>query len=495
MNHAQQTKSAAVRSKLKHPVIDSDGHSIEFEPGILAQLESVGGRRLREQFSAWGKEGLFRWHQATVEERLDKRIPRTTWWGMPTKNTLDRVTASLPNLFYQRLDEFGIDVAILYPTFGLPVPHIEDEELRKGSARAFNSFYAETYEDLGDRLIPAGIIPMHTPQEAIEELEYATKVLGLKTFMFPSFIERPIPAIAREFPSAAGSALYLDMFGLDSPYDYDPVWAKCVELGVTPSFHSSGFGWGSRVSPSNYMFNHLGMFGAAGEGICRSLFMGGVTRRFPRLKFAFLEGGAGWACNLYADLIGHWEKRNINALQNYDPANLDRELMIKLYKQYGGKMVEGKLGELDAVLGLLNSTKETPEMLDEWAACEIDRVEDIYEIFIPNFYFGCEADDATNSWAFNTGTNPFGARLRVLFGSDIGHWDVPEATDVVEEAYEMVEHNRISEEDFRDFVFANPVSFYASLNAEFFKGTVVETEAEQALAAGVVSQRNLLNND
>ena len=30
---------------------------------------------------------------------------------------------------------------------------------------------------------------------------------------------------------------------------------------------------------------------------------------------------------------------------------------------------------------------------------------------MPNFFFGCEGDDPTNSWAFASRTNPFGARL------------------------------------------------------------------------------------
>ena len=38
------------------------------------------------------------------------------------------------------------------------------------------------------------------------------------------------------------------------------------------------------------------------------------------------------------------------------------------------------------------------------------------------------------------GVNPFGARLKAIFSSDIGHWDVPDMTEVLEEAYEMVEH-------------------------------------------------------
>jgi len=58
--------------------------------------------------------------------------------------------------------------------------------------------------------------------------------------------------------------------------------------------------------------------------------MSGVTRRFPTLRFAFLEGGVAWACSLYADLIGHWEKRNGVAVENYNPASLDRKAYLDL---------------------------------------------------------------------------------------------------------------------------------------------------------------------
>ena len=43
------------------------------------------------------------------------------------------------------------------------------------------------------------------------------------------------------------------------------------------------------------------------------------------------------------------------------------------------------------------------------------------------FYFGCEADDRSNAWAFNTKANPFGARLN----ADIGHFDVPDMMDLI----------------------------------------------------------------
>lgn len=90
-------------------------------------------------------------------------------------------------------------------------------------------------------------------------------------------------------------------------------------------------------SISNYVYNHIGHFAASADAVCKSLFLGGVTRRFPQMKFTFPEGGVGWARNLLGDLIGHWEKRNRGALANYDPANIDEELLAELSRRYGGK--------------------------------------------------------------------------------------------------------------------------------------------------------------
>ena len=72
--------------------------------------------------------------------------------------------------------------------------------------------------------------------------------------------------------------------------------------------------------------------------------------------------------------------------------------------------------------------------------------------------------------------------MNVLFGSDIGHFDVPDMKDVVPEAYELVEDELITEDDFRDFMFINPVRFWGEANPNFFKGTRVEKEAAALLA-------------
>jgi hypothetical protein len=111
----------------------------------------------------------------------------------------------------------------------------------------------------------------------------------------------------------------------------------------------------------------------------------------------------------------------------------------------------------------------------------IEKAEDLRSLFEPNFYFGCEADDPLVALAFNRKMNPFGAQLKAMFSSDIGHWDVPDMTQVLGEAYELVEKELLNDDEFRDFVFVNPAMLHAGMNPGFFSGTVVEHEVAKLL--------------
>jgi hypothetical protein len=75
---------------------------------------------------------------------------------VPTRYTLDRVTELLPKLLYERLDEFGIDFTILYPTSGLGVPFHPDEHTGRTTCRAFNTFIADYLGEFSDRMAPRG---------------------------------------------------------------------------------------------------------------------------------------------------------------------------------------------------------------------------------------------------------------------------------------------------------------------------------------------------
>jgi predicted TIM-barrel fold metal-dependent hydrolase len=111
-------------------------------------------------------------------------------------------------LLYERLDESGIDFAIMYPTLGLFAPRIDDGDLRRAACRTFNKFSADAFRDYSDRMTPAAIIPMHSPQEAIEELDCAVNTLGLKTLFMADYAMRPIPYVARKFGEEADRFAY-----------------------------------------------------------------------------------------------------------------------------------------------------------------------------------------------------------------------------------------------------------------------------------------------
>jgi predicted TIM-barrel fold metal-dependent hydrolase len=476
------SEAATLRAQLSHPIIDADGHWLEFAPVVGDQLRRIGGNRAAEGFAAAAqrvREAL----SMSVEDRRRRRIGQEAFWALPARNTLDRATAMFPRLLCERLDELGIDFAVLYPTAGLRLHRLAEADVRRATCRAFNTFTADYFRDFSDRLTPAAVIPMHTPEEAIEELEFATRQLGLKVAMLGSLIRRPVRAVVEEHLDASPFVEWCDPLALDSEHNYDPVWARCAELGVSPTFHTGARSLFLRNSPTNFVYNHIGHFAAAGEAVCKALFLGGVTRRFPELKFAFLEGGVGWACMLYADLVGHWAKRNRQALEHTDPRNLDRRLLLELAEGYASDEMTAAIRQAEGLLDAEGSTASGGiGDLDDFSACRITRAEDLRDLFVPSFYFGCEADDRINAWAFTRQGNPFGARLNALFGSDIGHFDVPDMVEVVPEAYELVDAGLMSVGDFRDFTFANAVRFWGTANPGFFKGTVVEGAAAAVLA-------------
>ncbi|MDG2334593.1 MAG: amidohydrolase family protein [Myxococcota bacterium] len=485
---SRATRSARIRSQLGHPVVDADGHWIETAPVMkeffLDYVKNLGGSELAARFEAAGgldyDDTVLRpWGALSAEQRRSGWVTRPPWWTLPAANTLDRATAHLPGLLAERLDDFGIDFAVLYPSRTLTTPAIREDELRQIACRALNVYHAELYGGHRDRMTPVAMIPMHTPEEAIAEVEYAVNELGLKAIMINGLIHRPIGedevSGGKGMPNwGSGSGERIDCLGLDSAYDYDPFWAKCVELKVAPASHTPGMGWGSRRSISSYVANHIGSFGASMEALCRGLFLGGVTRRFPELSFGMLEGGVSWACELYAGLVSHWEKRNAASIHELDPARIDGELLLELFDRYGN---ERMTRNGPAIADSFKKLEPVPPLTDEYAACEITRKEDIRDLFIPRFYFGCEADDGMVAWAFDSRINPMGAQLRAMFSSDMGHWDVPEMSGILEEAYELVEKGLVDEEGFRDFVMTNPIRFYTSVNPDFFADTRIAEAA------------------
>src|SRR5215831_12590989 len=157
-----------IRKGLTHPVIDGDGHWVEYAPVFAEQIRKVTGDLGANGFlqsQRRGPDAL----SMTPQQRAEKGVAMEGFWGRQSTNTRDRATAMMPRMLYDRLGELGIDFGIVYPTAGLGIPRIADDATRRA------------------------VIRVHTPDEAIEELEFVTKQLGSKVCMFGSGVRRPIP--------------------------------------------------------------------------------------------------------------------------------------------------------------------------------------------------------------------------------------------------------------------------------------------------------------
>ena len=141
-----RTPSSAeeIRSRLSHPVVDADGHWLEFGPSIKAGLRKFGGDDAVRGYTLFGEQ-MEQELEMSVAERRRQRIGQQGFWAVPTRNTRDRATAMMPGLLYERMDELGLDFAILYPTAGLGLPRLVDPVLRKAACRAFNILVAEQF--------------------------------------------------------------------------------------------------------------------------------------------------------------------------------------------------------------------------------------------------------------------------------------------------------------------------------------------------------------
>lgn len=472
-------RAARIRAGLGHPIIDGDGHWMEAIPVFLEYLHEVGGARMVDALrDYWHRNSA--WYRASPAERQHRRLRRTIWWGVTT-NTYDKATALLPALLDERLPELGIDFAMIYPSMGLSISGINQNDLNEAGARAYNRMTADMFAPYAARFAPVAIIPARTPDAALAELDYAVGERGYKAIMLRGNPERVIPAAA-EGIDPAKAAWYVDTIGLDSPYDYEPFWKRCVELGVAVTQHSGSGRWSDRASISNFTFNHIGHFAESNHAFARSIFLGGVVRRHPTLNFGFMEGGVSWACQLCADLVEHWEKRRRAGLQYPDATDVAE--LRRLIDRYGDARLRANA---DAIMTNLDAFRpecsleelSRPEhVFDDFEAAGIGSQDDVRAVFSENFYFGCEADDRATMWAFDP---RMGVRLKPVFSSDFTHFDVPDFGDVIPEAYELVEKRYITDEDFREFTFVNAARLHTRNNPQFFTGTVVERAVAQVL--------------
>src|SRR5581483_10049917 len=101
------SKAAALHDRLRHPVVDADGHMLEVGPVLNDFIKQAGGSGIAEKMARQNQpehwQGLFDhsaaagWERMTPKERRDTGTMTGFWWFLPS-NPYYRATSHLPRL-------------------------------------------------------------------------------------------------------------------------------------------------------------------------------------------------------------------------------------------------------------------------------------------------------------------------------------------------------------------------------------------------------------
>ena len=193
------------------------------------------------------------------------------------------------------LSDVGVDRTVLYTSRGLTFGRIVSQDWAIGLARAFNDWVYDEYVGRSDRFQAMGLIPLHEPEAAVEELRHLVHDLGFTGAMLPS----------------TGATQLQNHLGDER---YWPSYAEAEKLGCALGIHGGvhdnmGLDDMSPYAPINGLGHPMGqMVNFAG------IIFNGIFDKWPGLKIGFMEAGSAWLLNCMERFSGSWASH-----VQYDP--------------------------------------------------------------------------------------------------------------------------------------------------------------------------------
>ena len=279
-----------------YPVIDCDGHVEELkmdgslERYIEEPYRSLGPRRITD-------------NRGNPRILLEGRVWAASEGPHPgssapksEKATQHRIGMADPHERLKDMDREGIDAAILFGTsVTLTVNGLMDQGLAAALCRAVNAWMADYCSADPRRLKGVGLIPCQDPPTAARMLE----------------------EVARQ--GAVGAMLPTNVYGINlGERRFDPIYAAAQEIGIPlcvhpQTGHDGQYGvYGVMGAGSErfftYAYVHMTAFPFELMIALMHMIGEGVFDRFPRLRVAYMEGGAGWVPYWAERMDEHWEK-------------------------------------------------------------------------------------------------------------------------------------------------------------------------------------------
>ena len=207
------------------------------------------------------------------------------------------------------------------------VPKITPE-LRYGATRAHNRAMAD-FCSQDSRLLGVGVVPLHEPQLAMKELDFAIK-MGLQAIWIP------------HYASGERSPGHLEL---------DPFWTKLAREGLPFLLHVGGSplqldkSWNNNGKPpskdwmgggENVRAKDMTVMHQGPETFISMMVLDGVFERHPELRGASVELGAGWVPELLERLdwvVKSWSKvdKNLTEIKRKPSEQLIQQMAFTPY--------------------------------------------------------------------------------------------------------------------------------------------------------------------
>src|SRR5438034_11821474 len=101
-----QTEARKLRNRLTHPIVDADGHGLEYNPVMREEFGRIGGDAAVEAL-AIASDRIPSSLRISLAQRRRRRVRTQAFWSSPSENVLDRATAMLPRPTAGPLDDLG----------------------------------------------------------------------------------------------------------------------------------------------------------------------------------------------------------------------------------------------------------------------------------------------------------------------------------------------------------------------------------------------------
>jgi predicted TIM-barrel fold metal-dependent hydrolase len=317
---APDRRRAAVSARLGFPVFDADNHLYETREALTKYLPDPY-RGAIDYVDVHGRTKI------VVRGQITDYIPNPTFdrvgrpgaqeeyfkQGNPEGKTLREIIGrgiDCPPAFrnaparLELLNELDVDFALMIPTLASLVEERmrDDPDLCAAAIHALNLWMLEEWPYVYENRIYS--TPIVTPgllDNAIKELEWLLEN-GVKVVLM-----RPAPAWGYRGPRS---------FALP---EFDRYWELVQESGIMVVLHASDSGYvrysneWEGVHTETQAFAQISPFTQALRNTHRdiqdavtSLICHGVCQRFPRLRIALIENGAGWVPGLLEHLDHTW---------------------------------------------------------------------------------------------------------------------------------------------------------------------------------------------